>query len=241
MKFAQTKAAKLLGAFAIAAATLAAPAAKADVVLSFSNSQWFGDIDPGMDPTVFATATFANAGANTVTLTLDYFGIIPGDDGNAKISRWYFNTSNYANLASVAWTSGDPAGTGSGADISKAQNAFKADGTGGYYDLLINFHDGGALTEQARGTSVVFTLMGTGIDEDDFNALSSGGSPSHVSAIHVQSFGPNGNSLWIGGSCIDERTCEDPDDPVGDPVPEPGTLALLGLGLGAMAYRRRRH
>ncbi len=243
MKVTKNKATKLLGACVIAAATLAAPAAKADVVLSFTTNQWFGSVTPPLSGTPFATATFANAGANTVTLTLDYFGIIPGDDGGAKISEWSFNTSNFANLASITYTSGTPGGTGSSAAILISQNTFKADGTGGYYDFMIDFHPpgSGGLTEQARNTMAVFTLTGNGITEDDFNALSSGGSPNRVAAIHVQSWDGQGGSLWVGGSCIDRLDCEDPDDPVGDPVPEPGTLALLGLGLGAMAYRRRRH
>lgn len=237
MKVIQNMTAKWLGACLIAAATFAAPAAKADFVVSFSTDQWFGDTNPGPTASVFATATFQNNGANHVTLTLDYFGIINGDDGGAKISEWSFNINNFANLTSISRIGG----TAGPAATSLSQNHFKADGTGGFFDILIDFHTGGPLNHQAMGSTAVFDIIGNGIVETDFNALSSGGNPGRVGAIHVQSYGitNNNGSLWIGGGCVER--CEPPEPPVGEPMPEPGTLTLLGIGIGALALRRRRH
>jgi hypothetical protein len=241
MKQVKTRVWKLLGAAAIAVSALAAPSANASLILTFSTSNWFGDVMPPVNATPFASATFTNSGTelgqNVVMLSLNYFGTIPGDDGNALISEWSFNSNNLASISSISHDSGQ----GAGATTAVSSNAFKADGTGGFFDILIDFHPGGPLTEQHTGLAV-FKILGSGIDEMDFNSLSFDGNPfGRVGAIHVQSWGPEGDSLWIGGGVCDPRTTPELCDGGGgeQEIPEPGTLAILGAGLLGLAYSRR--
>jgi hypothetical protein len=53
--------------------------------------------------------------------------------------------------------------------------------------------------------------------------------------FHVQGFGDGGSESFVNGGCVEN--CG-PDDP--GSIPEPGTLALLGLGLMGLAARARK-
>jgi hypothetical protein len=244
MKISTTGVGKLLGGVALAAGMLMAPAANASLVIVFNTGQWFGNVAPSEANMDFAKATFTNNGANTVRLELDFFGNLSGD---AKISEWSFNLKDTATISNIVFD--EAAGTPNNLAIDPvgtySVNSFKANGTGGWLDMLIDFHPNGQLTQQAENTKFYFDLTGTGLDEMSFNALSTAGNPARLAAVHIQSYGANNaNSLWVGGNCIPPQgstTCERPDDPTGDPLPEPATLALFGLGLGLMVMRRRKH
>ena len=107
-------------------------------------------------------------------------------------------------------------------------DCFKADGDG-WYDIILTFGNG----VFTNGDEIWWEFIGVGITASDFDFLSTpgGGNGTWTAAAHIQSIGnDNEGSGWIGG-----RTDE-------GEVPEPGTLALFGLGLTMMGLvsRRRR-
>jgi hypothetical protein len=118
---------------------------------------------------------------------------------------------------------------------AQGQDTQKADGAG-YFDMMCSFANG-----QFTGgdTFEVVWTSPSGISASDFDLLSTASDKgqwtvaAHIQSIYDQSCGdsdPDCKSGWIAGN-TDEGE-----------VPEPGTLALFGLGLTMMGVvsRRRR-
>lgn len=230
---------KVLGAAALILAA-SMPVAQADVVYSFTNPAYSGADLPGVVPgQIFATGTFSQIANGDLQLRLDVTSLV----GASIITAWYFNinvdpaTLSFANAI-------DPAAVDASSMLQRNQNTCcSADGTG-EHDFAIFFDPSTA--ELAGGH---YALINISSSTTDLTLAMLAGQlsvmPNHTTgfgaAIHVQRIPQGEGSGWFV-NCIPSanQPCEPPGEPEGNPTPEPGTLALLGLGFGVMAYRRRK-
>jgi hypothetical protein len=195
--------------------------ASADFVFEMNNEYSGGTVPSGPGPWAFAT--FAQTGANQVTLTMD---LSPLDDNNATafVSKWLFNVTSPQedNLAaiSIAYVSGKAA-----SGVTKSKNGNNAGG-GSKYDILFSFPTNNG-NRFLGGMTSVYTFTAAGITPEWFYALSQGGGKGpFYTALHVQAL-VNGGSGWLNG----ER---------GQAIPLPSAAAMGLAGVGLLAARRHR-
>ncbi|MCG8517744.1 MAG: PEP-CTERM sorting domain-containing protein [Pseudomonadales bacterium] len=109
--------------------------------------------------------------------------------------------------------------------IDSDNNGYEADGSGGYTECAGQGTIGSGFG--TTKTDYVDLATATGGAAWNLNILRSGG-------LDADSFTQSFVDIKV-----EEITNQDPNDP-GDPVPEPGSLALFGLGLTGLYLRRRR-
>ncbi len=177
---------------------------------------------PGGSPP-WLTATFEDVSGG-VKLTLD-----ANLTGTNFFSNIYFNYNDPTKLP-FTWTPS----TG----VSQGPDAFKADGDG-YYDILISLPTGNNDNRFDGTEQLVFNIAGTDIAALNFEDVSNNTTYPYFGAAHVQGIPVTGGgttSSWIYATVKEE-----PPIPPLEQVPEPGTFALVGLGLTLFSlYRRAR-
>jgi hypothetical protein len=208
-----------------------ASTARASVVYDL-NQVFSGD--PVGPSAPWGRLTFTNAGANTVTLTIE--NLIPSSSEGSNFLRFvYFNVKEPIIPTSVTAThTGGSAPTvilrkssnpGAGGSFS----AYRPDGDG-YFDFRIDFD--GSANQLGEGNSSVLQLVRLGLTENDFADISEPGQGQNPSgfhaAAHLQGL-DGGGSAWIA------------DGGVVVPLPAAAWMgmSLLG-GVGGVGFFRRR-
>ncbi len=194
------------------------------------NIEFSGATAPaGTSPWITATFDDSFGGANTVRLTMSATNLV----GTEFIDDWLFNFDTSLNLASLnfAYISGQAAN-----NVNTGVDAFPADGDG-KFDIEFDFPPppGAFASEFTTGETSVYDftyISAITVSSFDFGSVPGGGNGTFKSAAHIQGIGTSGNdSGWIA-----------PRNGNGEPIPEPTTMALLGIGLvglaGAAARRK---
>ena len=84
-------------------------------------------------------------------------------------------------------------------------------------------------------------LLGVGVDGDNGTIFAIGEFEATIVGLHTLSMSINGANYWPNGSDAAVAFNEGLNQTAGfEVVPEPATLALVGLGMSALAYLRRR-
>lgn len=225
---------------AVVALVLSSPAlARASVVLGLDASV-NGDRPltvQGSAPAL--TATFANTGTNTVTLTLDATNLLSRE----FVRVWLFNFNGNAALLSIAPVVAPLVSITRSATLSEnGGSQVKA----GLFNLAFNFNTKGSRDRFNGGDTMSFTITGTGVTENSFT-LGSAAEPGRHG--HVRA--PGG---WLSAADlqgIPDRCDGSTSGSIGTRsatvsplavVPEPSTLSLAilgGVGLIGLRCRRR--
>ena len=195
-----------------------------DMVLTFSNNVLPG----GPPPWVHVNINDATAQAGydaRVTITT------PGLTASEFISEVSLNLNPALNPLNLQGALVQDTASQAFAGGAAGPDAFKADGVGGFFDIIFNFktNDGNRFTD---GMTFVFDLNNStgGLLASDFNFGATGS--GYFAAAHLQSIG-DGSSTWLASN----GTSGTPD-PRNSPVPEPASMLLVGTGLLA-AFRKR--
>jgi len=190
----------------------------------------------GTTPWLTANLTDASSGGVDLTMKADQLlaGEFVGSGG------WFFNLNPSLNPSSLTFTStGGQAATA----INTGVNAFKADGTGGYFDIKFMFADSGANRLENSDPFSIYHISGASVNDFLYTNvnISSGRTPVttpgiYYSAAHVQGVNNGLTSTWIAADSITS-----PAPPPAAGVPEPSTYSLLGIAGGvllSLKYRR---
>jgi hypothetical protein len=226
----------LIGALAVGS-----PAAHADLIFNFLPGNTFsgtapsGTLSADFSDVAQSSCTTANGGVTTtggcVQLVItSNLGTNSGINENLDPGKALYLNIDPAlssELGSLTFDLTANTGFSQAASVGQGEDSFKADGTGGEFDILFTYTPSTkAFTNGESQTYDIFTSTGT-IATANFDFLSTGGSPSWLAAIHVQNTGSNGQSSgWVGA----------PAPPIGYGLP--GVLAVGGLLLGFKLWER---
>lgn len=206
-------------ALLLAISSMSMSAAHADIIYYFTKTGFYNGTVIA-DPNTFASATFKTFSTNNVTLTMK---VLPGLDSGAYVNEWAFNLNSSTTSLTPTFVGGTAAET-----IKFGNNSVKNFGgnAGGDFDLLFSFDTRNPGQLAVNGTST-YSLTGTGLTESSFSAVNDKGL---YSAVKVQGYGAS--SEYQSGN------------PTGHPVPpasipEPTTIALLGMGVLGFTLSRR--
>jgi hypothetical protein len=222
MKMSKIAAAAL---FVMSAGALSA--AKADTITYyFSLDNYYNGDVKVTDPAVFATATITETGSNQISVTMT---ALQGLDAHAYVNDWAFNLAGGSLVTSAVNTGG--------ATTSKAVETTGVNGFGGDngFDLGFSFDTANpGQLQYPTSMSSTYLLSGVNLSLASFQSQDAAG---HYNAVHVQGLT---NGTLTGSSYYYGSTTPSNPLPSTGNVPEPATVASLGLGLLGLAAVRRR-
>jgi hypothetical protein len=209
--------------------------ASADLTLNFDPASTFS----GTSPTGNLTATFTdgtgvNAGKVILTIT-SHLGTNQGTQENLDPhDALYFNFNPAKTVTDLSFSLTANTGFSQASSVMEDENEFKADGVGGFYDILFTYSPSTKAFTNGESQTYLIGYTGGSISSSDFDFFSTpdqGPPLSFLGAVHVQNTGSNGqSSAFVGGST-----------PTAVPVPSTMALALSGLvGAGLAGLRRLR-
>jgi hypothetical protein len=212
---------RILGLAALALAPmLAASSAEAGSVTYTLNTVFNGGTPTSTPP--WLTATFADTGANTVRLTLT---------SSLNVATEFFSDVDFNVLSTIVPSSltftpvsGKPSTVH--ATTQNAQNLVGGGAAGQGFDVNLAFTTANNSNRFQDSNVVIYDIVSPGLTFADFEFTNTGSAQAHVGA-HVQGI-PNANAP--SGAIKDGA------------VPEPSSIVLCGIGLGAVglfAVRRR--
>lgn len=223
----------------LALAVVVATPAYADSITLDLDEHFGATASDGTLSVTFTDITLDDNVTSAVRITFNA-GALATDE---HVKNWYFSfsgdggTTFDASALSFAHTGETDWDTSASGSVTITQGANRDKGAGGegmqadgdgIYNLLVEFASGESDNRFIGGETISIVVTGSGISASDFIyiAATGGGNGPFYSASHVGSTGTtNADSDWLGA---------------GSPVPEPGTLVLLGLGLAGLGARRRR-
>lgn len=225
------KKATAAAALVLAFSSLAMSAAHADVITYYYTKAGVYNGAPIDYANVFATATFSDnneAGSpTTVNLTMEVF---KGLDAGGYVNDWAFNIQSPYTIGTVVAVM--PTTQASTIEFNgKNSNKNFGGADGGSFDLGFYFKNASP-GQLAVGSTSVYKISGASgssllasyfFDENDKGLYS---------AVHVQGYGA---SSFYKGVTEQPPVIYPPAE-----IPEPGTVALLGLGLLGFAAARRK-
>lgn len=165
--------------------------------------------------TNIASLTIADSGANQVLVTLNHNAT---SSANQFITQLWFNLDPFL---VPTQTNVSPAAKFNGGIVASLNGVGSA---GVNFDLEQAFetsNSGGGVNRLKPGEAISFNLSGSGLDAGDFLSKSTGNRNDLYAMIHVQGIA-GGLSGKLGA------------------VPEPATMAVLGLGIVPLLRRRRK-
>jgi len=193
-----------------------------DFTFQFNNT--FSGTSP-TGPAPWVTVEIKDVAANTVDMTFSGSGL----QGSEFADELYLNFNPNLDVTQLSINNLSSSGGFALPTSATGANAFMADGDG-HYDIEFNFSTANGSRFMA-GDSMTYQFTSTGslnADDFDFTSQMGGGAGQWLAAAHINSIGGSGQSGWDSPTQL-------------TPAPEPGTLALMGMGLAGLVALRRRN